>query len=430
MPSALFVTPFIWEAGPWRGKPTVYYIIQGLQRAGYEVHVVTATNRRGLADTTWEGIHIHYFRLPLSPAGFEFDAFHSFLTQISQAANPWRRHLTFRLLWLQFVLFGWRRAAQVAHRWTPAFTYGVNNPGIPIAYWVGHRLGVPNFSRIMGSPIVQWLGSPFRLYLARFDELLAFKLPTEALIITDDGTISAEDICERFGIPRERIWMFRNGIDKVSFTSGLSRSQLRIELGLPPDAKVLLWVSQLVNWKRVDRIVDAMPEVAARCPEVHLVILGDGPDRQFLEARATRLGVDHLVRFEGSVAREDLPRYFRSADVFTAFYDYANVSNSLLEAMLSGNAVVTLNNGHTGELVKHMVNGFMVEPDRLSDIPNALIRVLTDDELRIRLGSNAAISADTILRTWDERIDQEIAMIEAAVLAGRGAGAPAHGRAA
>jgi hypothetical protein len=77
-----------------------------------------------------------------------------------------------------------------------------------------------------------------------------------------------------------------------------------------------------------------------------------------------------------------------------------------------------------------MVNGFMVEPDRLSDIPNALIRVLTDDELRIRLGSNAAISADTILRTWDERIDQEIAMIEAAVLAGRGAGAPAHGRAA
>ena len=109
MPNVLFVTPFIWEAGPWRGKPTVHNIIRGFQRAGYEVHVVTCTNKPQPAAQIWEGVHLHYFRLPFSPAGFEFDAFHSFLTQVSQAASPWRRHLTFRWLWLQFVWFGWRR---------------------------------------------------------------------------------------------------------------------------------------------------------------------------------------------------------------------------------------------------------------------------------------------------------------------------------
>jgi glycosyltransferase involved in cell wall biosynthesis len=414
MPSVLFVTPFIWEAGPWRGKPTVYYIIRGLQRAGYEVHVVTATNKREITDITWEGVHIHYFRLPLGPMGFEFDAFHSFLTQVSQAANAWRRHLTFRLLWLQFVLLGWRRDASCLAL-AARIHLRRQQSRHPIAYGVGRRLEVPNFSRIMGSPILQWLGSPVRLYLARFDELLAFKLPAEALIITDDGTISVADIRERLGIPDERIWMYRNGIDKASFTSGPLKPQVRAELGLPQDAKVLLWVSQLVNWKRVDRIIDAMPEVAAHCPAVQLVILGDGPDRQPLEAQADRLGVRHLVRFEGFVAG-GVAALFHSADLFTAFYDYANVSNSLLEAMLSGITVVALDNGHTSEVVKHMENGLLVDPRRIGDIPETVTRVLVDDELRERLSRNAAAYADRVLLTWDERIDKEIAMIEAAVL--------------
>lgn len=412
MRNVLFITPFIWEAGPWRGKPTVYYIIRGLQRAGYEVHVVTATNKRDLHDTVWEGVHIHYFRLPFSPVPFQFDAFHSFLTLLAQGSQPLQRHLAFRLLWLQFVFFGLRRAQQVARAWPPVFTYGVNNPGIPVAYRVGRRLGVPTFSRIMGSYIMQWLDSPLLLYLARFDELLAFKLPADGLIITDDGSVSQTDAREKLGLPDERVWILRNGIDKAAFAFGPDRSQLRAELGLPPDAKILLWVSQLVECKRTERAIEALPEVASRCPEVRLVILGDGPERPRLEALAEELGVGHLVRFEGFVARGDLPRYFRSADVFAAFYDHANVSNSLLEAMLSGNAIVTLNNGHTSDVVKHMENGFLVEEERIADIPAALTRVLTDDGLREMLRRNAAAYADRTLRTWDERIDDEIRRIE------------------
>ncbi len=412
MKNILFVTPFIWEGGPWKGKPTVYNIIRGFQQAGYAVHVVTATNKAGPEDLLWEGVHIHYFRIPIAPGGMKFDAFHSFLTQLSQAASPWQRHLTFRLMWLQFVLLGMRRAAQVARHWPPVFAYGVNNPGIPIAYWVSRRMGVPTFSRIMGSPIVQWLSSPVRLYLARFDELLAFKLPAEALIVTDDGTISEAEIRDQLRVPTTRIWVWRNGIDKAAFTSGPPKAQLRAELGLPADAKVLLWVAQLVNWKRTDRIINAMPEVAARCPEVRLLIVGDGPDRPNLEAQARRLQVEHLVRFEGFVPRENLPRYFRCADVFTALYDYSNVSNTLLEAMLSGNAVVALNNGHTADVITHLENGLLIEPERISDIPAALVQVLLDDELHERLGRNAAAYAKRSLFTWDERIEREIREIE------------------
>jgi glycosyltransferase involved in cell wall biosynthesis len=74
--------------------------------------------------------------------------------------------------------------------------------------------------------------------------------------------------------------------------------------------------------------------------------------------------------------------------------------------------VVTLNNGQTGEVVAHEENGLLIEPDRLAEIPDALTRVLQDDDLRRRLGRNAARYADRTLLSWDERIDREIARIE------------------
>ena len=413
MKNVLVITPFIWEGGPWRGKRTVYAILEGFQRAGYAVHVVTATNRPDLREDTWQGLHIHYFHPAIAPGAGQFDAFHSFLTQISQDQNAWRRHLTFRLFWLSFVWGAERRAIEVARQHPPAFLYGVNNPGIPPAWRVARKLHLPLFSRIMGSPITQWTGSPIKLYLARFDELLAFKLPSRALIITDDGTISAEDIHQQLGVPRERIRMFRNGIDKAMFQGDFDKRALREELDLPQDAKVLLWVSQLVNWKHPGRLIQALPALLAREPAARVLFLGDGPTRSDLETLARQLGVQQAVRFDGFVDRNRLPAYFHASDIFTAFYDYGNISNSLLEAMLCGLPVVALDNGHTADVVHHGENGLLIPPDRLDEIPETLLTLLQDDSLRAQMGANAARYADSILYTWEERIDREIAMIEA-----------------
>ncbi len=418
MRRALFISPFIWEAGPYKGKPTVYYTLRGFQHAGYGVHLVTATNKPGLRDVVYEGIQVHYFQIPFNPVDFEYDALESFLTLVRRETSLWKRHLKFRLFWTQFVTLGTWRAMQVARQWPPALTYGVTNCGIPIAYIIGRRQGVPNFSRITGSPLLNWTGSTIKLYLARFDELLAFKLPCDALIMTEDGSMTIDDIHQRLGVPINRIWLWRNGVDKAAFVAGPDRDKARQALRLEPDAKVVLSVSQLVDLKRIERIVEAAPQVVQQCPTTRFLIVGDGPERAVLQQRAKHLGVEHLVRFEGFVTRDKLPLYYRASDIFAAFYDYANVSNSLLEAMLSGNAVVTLDNGHTRNVVQHLENGLLVDPTRLSDIPAALVRVLTDDDLRHTLGRNAAAYADRTLLTWDERIAREIIAIEA-ILANR-----------
>ncbi|RUA17643.1 MAG: hypothetical protein DSY55_01790 [Clostridia bacterium] len=418
MKNVLVITPFIWEGGPWRGKRTVYAILQGFQRAGYDVHVVTATNRPGLHEDDWQGLHIHYFHPAVAAGGGEFDAFHSFLSQVAQGKSPWRRHLNFRLFWLSFVWGAERRAREVARQHPPAFLYGVNNPGIPPAWRVARALGVPFFSRIMGSYLPQRSGSRLLLYLARFDELLAFKLPATALIVTEDGQASAQDIHQRLGAPLERIWLFRNGIDKAVFQQGGDKTASRKALGMPQNAKIILWVAQLVPIKHPERLLNALPDVLAQAPHTHVVIVGDGPVRDEMTRLASALGVADAVRFEGFVDRSVLPTYFQAADVFIALSDYGNIGNSTLEAMLSGLPVVALDNGHTAEVVRHRETGLLVPPDQLQQLPDALLTLLQDDALRAQMGADAARYTDKILLTWEERIDREITQIESIIESG------------
>ncbi|MFN8424433.1 MAG: glycosyltransferase, partial [Anaerolineae bacterium] len=93
----------------------------------------------------------------------------------------------------------------------------------------------------------------------------------------------------------------------------------------------------------------------------------------------------------------------------------SNLSNTLLEAIVAGLPVVTLANGRTGDVVTDGGNGLLLPPDRPDLIAPALVRILSDDALRTRLAAGAAEYAARELVAWDERIDREVAAVEAIV---------------
>jgi len=439
-PVLLAATPFIWEAGSRKGKPTVHHALAGFRRAGWEVHVICPTNRPGLREAVLDGVTVHYVRIPFDGVDFRYDAEHSYLSQVRGEGSALVRHLKFRLWGLQFVALGIVRAERLARRLRPAAAYGVNNPGIPIAAWIGRRYGIPSFGRIMGSVFVQHVrgvlatgsdrpgvapargGPPRRgrlrralarltLWLSRFDELLAFRLPTGAVIVTDDGTIDAAEITAWLGVPPARLWLWRNGIDARWRAAPADRTAARRRLGLDPTAPLVAWVSQLVDLKHAERLVDALPAVAAAVPAVRAVIVGDGPARPALERHAAARGVADRIRFAGFVDREALPAYLHAADVFVALYDYSNLSNTLLEALVAGLPVVTLANGRTGDVVTDGRNGLLLPPGDPAAVAAALIRILTDDALRARLAEGAAHYAAAELVSWTARIDREVTAV-------------------
>jgi glycosyltransferase involved in cell wall biosynthesis len=91
---------------------------------------------------------------------------------------------------------------------------------------------------------------------------------------------------------------------------------------------------------RIDVVIDAMAELAARGVDARLALYGDGPARAALEAQAAARGIDHAVRFYGAVSAYEVEQAIARADVYVSVAESDGVSLALLEALAIGVAPV------------------------------------------------------------------------------------------
>ena len=127
------------------------------------------------------------------------------------------------------------------------------------------------------------------------------------------------------GVPPGRMVRMASGVDTSRFYPGESA----VEAMLPPRPRVV-FTGRLHPQKNLDPLLDAWPAVARSTP-AQLVLVGDGPERPRLEAKAAALGVAGRVHFAGAVP--DPAEYLRAADAFALPSVAEGMSNSLLEAM-------------------------------------------------------------------------------------------------
>ena len=121
------------------------------------------------------------------------------------------------------------------------------------------------------------------------------------------------------------------------------------------------------------------------------------------------------VVFAGAVEREELPDFYKAADVFVALSDRTNVSNSLHEAMIAGLPAVVLNTGSTADVVQNGENGILLTPADLPRAHEVVLGLLEDGERRRALGERARASAGERLPTLEERQVMEDEVAERAV---------------
>ena len=152
----------------------------------------------------------------------------------------------------------------------------------------------------------------------------------------------------------------------------------------------VITASRLVPWKRVDRLIRAVPAVMREVPNSRFVIVGDGAERSELEALAQSMGVANCITFTGSLPRRDVFALMRKSHVFVSTNDLSNVSRGLKEAMYLGLCIVTLDAGDTCSLVCDGVTGKLVTKDDTEALSSALIEVLSQPDERARLGHAAS----------------------------------------
>ena len=182
------------------------------------------------------------------------------------------------------------------------------------------------------------------------------------------------------GVPPGRVLALPNGVDLDVHRPATAeeRRRLRKRLGLPPDRFVASFVGRLHPVKDVDTLLAA----AARVPELTLVVVGDGPERRRLEAKAHELGIESRVIFRG--LSSDVADVLRASDAFLLSSHGEGMSNALLEAMACGLPCLASRSVGGAQELLGTGRGLLLADGDVSAWAMAIQRLLDEPALRSR----------------------------------------------
>jgi glycosyltransferase involved in cell wall biosynthesis len=163
-------------------------------------------------------------------------------------------------------------------------------------------------------------------------------------------------------------------------------AEVRAEANLPDDAKLIVTASRLSAQKALDVMLKAVARLPAN---VHLVVLGQGPDEQSLKSLSGDLGLGERVRWLGW--RDDGAEWINAADVFSLSSNWEGVPLAAQEAIALGTPVVATEVGGMGELVGDRSSGRLVPQGDSEALSTALGEVLNSPEEATRYADQALV---------------------------------------
>ena len=202
--------------------------------------------------------------------------------------------------------------------------------------------------------------------------------------IVTTGEVLRRQLIEDNAIAAQRIVSVPTGVDTARFVPG-DRLAARAKLGLPLDMRLIGIVATLRSWKGHRTLIEACAGLAR---DSGLVIVGDGPQREALQAMIGALGMQGRLWMPGN--QIDVVPWLQALDVF-ALPSYANegVPQALVQAMLVGLPCISTTAGSIGELALHEKTALVVPVHDAQALRAAIMRLGGDADLAARLGSAA-----------------------------------------
>ncbi len=165
----------------------------------------------------------------------------------------------------------------------------------------------------------------------------------------------------------------------------------RAVLGIPRDRVLVLYAGRLAQEKNLNLLLEAF-HLASRGRNLHLLLVGDGPDRHLLEHEARLKGILDRVTFAGALPHEAVLGWMKASDVFVFASRTETQGLAVVEAMACGLPVAAVDATGTSETVVHGRTGFLVPPDPAA-LADAVACLADQPELRATLGAQARAEA-------------------------------------
>ena len=377
----------LWSMGKAVGGPAFSNALRALGQK-YRVSLVAPRLDYVERGDLPEGVELHEFRHYL----------HGTWRQVRKIG--W---ITDTLAWFIFRWSAWPIVNRLCREDPADLVYGYEIYGVPVARKAADRFHVPMVARFQGT-LMSSRRHERLSSLRYYKHLAALRTPADLYVMTDDGTLG-DEVLRDLGHPAEKVLFLMNGVDRSILDA--EPVDVHATLGIGADAPLLLTVSRLMGWKRIDRAIDAVAELSRRGSGAHLAVIGVGSLEDRLHQLVTERGLEGRVHFVGAVPRNELAGYYRAASMLLSLNDYTNLVNPVIEAMIVGCPVLALDVGGTDHLVRDGVNGILLHETDPVAIAAQIERRLADRADLRSLGARAASWASENLWTWDQRMDAE-----------------------
>lgn len=190
-----------------------------------------------------------------------------------------------------------------------------------------------------------------------------------------------------YGVPKEKIFITYNSPDTDLLFSIKEKIQNEIP-ALPKNDFRIIHLSRLVEWKRVDMLVTAVKNLQKEYPQMELLVVGEGPEKEKLMAHAASLGVSDSVKFLGGIYDPaELGKYLMSSSI----YILAGMGGlSINDAMIFGLPVIcSVCDGTEKYLVREGFNGLYFEAGNQESLESKIKNLFNDPEKRQKMGANS-----------------------------------------
>lgn len=194
--------------------------------------------------------------------------------------------------------------------------------------------------------------------------------------------------CEQtVGLDPRKTVVIPNGVDVAQY-SGELPADPGTE-GLAGVSSLWLSVGRLERQKGIDILIAAIPAILKVDADAAFVIIGDGPDREALEAQGAALGISSRLRFLGR--RSDVGRWLKAATALVLPSRWEGMPNVVLEAMAAGTPVIATRVEGIAELVTDGVTGLTVPAEDSGALSEVMLRLIRQSELSQQLAKSAQV---------------------------------------
>ncbi len=229
---------------------------------------------------------------------------------------------------------------------------------------------------------------PFQSALANIPltaaERVAGRLTTHFVCVAD--AMRDRYLAAGIGRPDQYSRIF-SGFPLAPFLNAASDGARRQRLGLAADDLVIAKVARLFRLKGHDELLEAAPHILRRCPRARFLLVGDGPWRERLQAKATALGVAPRFLFVGLVPPSQIPDLLAEADLVVHLSRREGLPRVLPQAQAAGKPAVSYDCDGAAEVCRDGQTGFLVRPGDLPALVNRVLQLADNAELRHRLGA-------------------------------------------